>query len=301
MAGRSDESAGSPGPDSAVATALPVVGDGWARLHLRRDGRGHRRVPPSVGEDRVGAERGPVFTLVAAAAPNYPVFVGARVLAGLGTGAESAIIAPFLAEFVPPARRGWFLGALAGFFSFGFVGAALIGRFVVPLSDSGWRWAPVVTAVPVLMVLWWHRSLPESPRYLLLRGRTAEAELVVADFERRAEASPGTALPPSRSRRRPRSRSGRRLRRALRAHGISSAFRAPRQHHGTGDHRVLRGRARVRRRVHDDHGRPPGRGRGRAGVRSVGGRPVTGGAERAAGAGRGRVARRAVMLAGTTS
>jgi MFS transporter, putative metabolite:H+ symporter len=73
------------------------------------------------------------------------------VLAGLGTGAESAIIAPFLAEFVPPARRGWFLGALAGFFSFGFVGAALIGRFVVPMSDSGWRWAQVVTAVPVLM------------------------------------------------------------------------------------------------------------------------------------------------------
>jgi len=137
-----------------------------------------------------------VFTLVAAAAPNYAVFVGARVLAGLGTGAESAIIAPFLAEFVPPARRGWFLGALAGFFSFGFVGAALIGRFVVPLSDAGWRWAQVVTAVPVLMVLWWRRSLPESPRYLLLRGRTAEAERVVADFERRAEASLGTALPP---------------------------------------------------------------------------------------------------------
>ena len=124
------------------------------------------------------------------------MFVGARVLAGLGTGAESAIIAPFLAEFVPPDRRGWFLGALAGFFSFGFVGAALIGRFVIPLSDTGWRWAQVVTAVPVLMVLWWRRSLPESPRYLLLRGRTAEAEQVVADFERRAEASLGSALPP---------------------------------------------------------------------------------------------------------
>ena len=66
------------------------------------------------------------------------MFVGARVLAGLGTGAESAIIAPFLVEFVPPARRGWFLGALAGFFSFGFVGAALIGRFVVPLGGTKW-------------------------------------------------------------------------------------------------------------------------------------------------------------------
>ena len=137
-----------------------------------------------------------VFTLVAAAAPSYEVFVGARVLAGLGTGAESAIIAPFLSEFVPAARRGWFIGALAGFFSFGFVGAALIGRVVVPTVDHGWRWAQVLTAVPVLMVLWWRRSLPESPRYLLLRGRRAEAELVVADFERRAEAATGAPLPP---------------------------------------------------------------------------------------------------------
>jgi len=136
------------------------------------------------------------FTILAAVAPNYEIFVAARVLAGLGTGAESAIIAPFLAEFVPAARRGWFLGALAGFFSFGFVGAALIGRFVVPTSDQGWRWAQVITALPVLLLLWWRRSLPESPRYLLLRGRTREAEQVVADFERRAERAIGSALPP---------------------------------------------------------------------------------------------------------
>jgi len=135
------------------------------------------------------------FTLVAAAAPSYEVFVGARVLAGLGTGAESAIIAPFLAEFVPAARRGWFLGALAGFFSFGFVGAAVVGRYVVPTFDQGWRWAQVLTAIPVLMVLWWRRSLPESPRYLLMRGRPKEAERVIADFERRAEAVTGEPLP----------------------------------------------------------------------------------------------------------
>jgi MFS transporter, putative metabolite:H+ symporter len=280
-----------------------------------------------------------VFTLVAAAAPNYPVFVGARVLAGLGTGAESAIIAPFLAEFVPPARRGWFLGALAGFFSFGFVGAALIGRFVVPLSDAGWRWAQVGTAVPVLMVLWWRRSLPESPRCLLLRGRTAEAEQVVADFERQAEVSVGTALPPVPPSAAARSRSGwipallisRRLtvttsfsfsiiiylaqapgyfsaawcnekldrRRTIAIYRGVQRFRAHRQHHRPGDHRVLRGRARFAG-VFTMTTAVPGRGRGRAGIRSFDGRSVAGGAERAAGAGRRRVhvARRAVMLRG---
>lgn len=136
------------------------------------------------------------FTLVAAASPNFSFFVTARILAGLGTGAESAIIAPFLAEFVPARRRGWFIGALAGFFSFGYVLAALLGRFVVEGGGDGWRWAQVLTALPVVLLLWWRRSLPESPRYLLLRGRAAEAEDVVVAMERSVEKATGRSLPP---------------------------------------------------------------------------------------------------------
>ena len=137
-----------------------------------------------------------VFTVVAAASPSYEVFLVARVLAGLGTGAESAIIAPFLSEFVPAHRRGWFVGALAGFFSFGFVLAALIGRFVVPLGDDGWRWAQVLTAVPIVLLLWWRRSLRESPRYLASQGRTAEAEAVVSELEDAVRRATGEDLPP---------------------------------------------------------------------------------------------------------
>ncbi|WP_433555448.1 MFS transporter [Pseudonocardia xinjiangensis] len=137
-----------------------------------------------------------VFSVLGAFAPNYEVFLVARVLAGAGAGAESAIIAPFLSEFVPAARRGWFVGALAGFFSFGFVMAALIGRFVVPTFDDGWRIAQLITALPIVMLLWWRRVLPESPRYLLQSGRHAEAEAVVADLERRVEKATGRPLPP---------------------------------------------------------------------------------------------------------
>lgn len=136
-----------------------------------------------------------VFSVIAALSPNFGVFLTARVLAGAGAGAESVVIAPFLSEFVPAARRGWFVGTLAGFFSFGFVGAALIGRFIV-VHDNGWRWAQVVTAVPILMLLWWRRRLPESPRFLLAGGRAQEAERVVTDLERRVEAATGHRLPP---------------------------------------------------------------------------------------------------------
>jgi len=136
------------------------------------------------------------FTMVAALAPSYEVFALARIIAGAGIGAESVIVAPYLAEFVPPARRGWFVGCLAGFFSFGYVAAALLGRFVVPTTDTGWRWAQVVTAIPVVLLLWWRRSLLESPRYLLARGRRREAERVVETFERKVQRATGRPLPP---------------------------------------------------------------------------------------------------------
>ncbi|TDD90910.1 MFS transporter [Saccharopolyspora karakumensis] len=137
-----------------------------------------------------------LFSVIGALSPNYEIFLGARVLAGFGAGAESAIIAPFLSEFVPAARRGWFVGALAGFFSFGFVAAALLGRFVVQPVPEGWRWAQIITALPIVMLLWWRRSLPESPRYLLANGRTAEAEKVVVDLEEKVRAATRAPLPP---------------------------------------------------------------------------------------------------------
>jgi putative MFS transporter len=95
-----------------------------------------------------------------------------------------------------PKRRGWFIGTLAGFFSFGFVGAALIGRFIVPMGEDGWRWAQVVTAVPILLLLWWRRSLPESPRFLISRGRIAEATEVVERFEQSVVQATGKQLTP---------------------------------------------------------------------------------------------------------
>src|SRR5690349_13126779 len=71
-----------------------------------------------------------VASFVSAFVSSATPFFWLRVLAGVGTGAESVIVAPFLSEFVPKTYRGRFIGALAGFFSFGFFGAAVleIGR-----------------------------------------------------------------------------------------------------------------------------------------------------------------------------
>jgi putative MFS transporter len=122
-------------------------------------------------------------TLVAAFAPDWQFLFWWRVVASFGIGAESAIIAPFLSEFVQKKYRGRFVGSLSGFFSFGFVFAALLGYFVVPASPEGWRIVQILSALPIVMLLWWRRSLPESPRWLIQRGRSAEAEAEVDRIE----------------------------------------------------------------------------------------------------------------------
>lgn len=140
-------------------------------------------------------------SLVSAAVDSWPAFFAARVVAGMGTGAESAIIAPYLAEFVARRYRGAFTGALAGFFSFGFVAAALLGYFIVPAYENGWRIVLVITAVPVVMLLWWRRSLPESPRWLESRGRETEASAVLdrieASFAREGPVLPAPIAEPA--------------------------------------------------------------------------------------------------------
>ncbi len=65
----------------------------------------------------------------------------------------------------------------------GWLIAALIGYFVVPASDDGWRWALAIGAVPAVYAVVVRYGLPESVRFLERRGRYAEAETVVRRFE----------------------------------------------------------------------------------------------------------------------
>jgi putative MFS transporter len=124
-----------------------------------------------------------VATLFSAASPGWEFLFWSRTLAGIGFGAESAIIAPFLSEFIQGKYRGRYIGSLSGFFSFGFVFAALLGYFVVPASAAGWRIALVICAAPILLLLWWRRGISESPRWLIQQGRSAEAERIVSRME----------------------------------------------------------------------------------------------------------------------
>ena len=113
-----------------------------------------------------------------------------RFVIGLGLGAELPVAATLVSEFAPARIRGRVVVALESFWAVGWVLAALIGYLVVPTSDSGWRWALALGAVPAVYAAVVRFGLPESVRFLELRGRDAEAEAVVRRFEESAGVTP---------------------------------------------------------------------------------------------------------------
>lgn len=119
-----------------------------------------------------------------------------RFLVGLGLGAELPVASTLVSEFAPARIRGRVVVALESFWAVGWVIAALIGYFVVPRSDDGWRWALALGAVPALYSVVVRFGLPESVRFLERRGRYAEAEFAVRRFEESAGV-PAPAVPRS--------------------------------------------------------------------------------------------------------
>ncbi|MFB9376773.1 MFS transporter [Kineococcus gynurae] len=145
-----------------------------------------------------------VATGAAALAWSVTALIVFRFVVGLGLGAELPVASTLVSEFAPRRIRGRVVVALEAFWAVGWTAAALLGYLLVPISDDGWRWALAVGAIPALYAIVVRRGLPESPRFLLSRGRTGEAEAVVAQFERSAGRTPPRAVlvaeaPPART------------------------------------------------------------------------------------------------------
>ncbi|HZG43545.1 MAG TPA: MFS transporter [Longimicrobium sp.] len=120
-----------------------------------------------------------------------------RFLIGFGLGAELPVASTLVSEFAPARIRGRIVVLLEAFWAFGWILAALIGTYVIPTSENGWRWAFALGALPALYSGVVRRALPESVRFLESKGRAAEAEEVVRRFESAAGVSPPTVEAPA--------------------------------------------------------------------------------------------------------
>lgn len=102
-----------------------------------------------------------------------------RVLIGIGLGGDFSVGHAMLAEFAPKKHRGVLLGSFSVVWTFGYVAATFVGAAMLSLGDDAWRWMLGSSAIPAGLILLARIGTPESPRWLVNRGRLAEARAIV--------------------------------------------------------------------------------------------------------------------------
>jgi putative MFS transporter len=141
---------------------------------------------------------------------DYTTFIIARTITGIGVGADLALVATYINEVAPSNGRAKYMSLIFIMSALGaFVGIWLGLILTTPPADfpaglsfaqagvtevnglpqftgDGWRIMYGVGALLALVGIVLRFRLPESPRWLISRGRVQEAEQIVSEMEQRA-------------------------------------------------------------------------------------------------------------------
>jgi putative MFS transporter len=124
------------------------------------------------------------FTAVTALAWGPGSLSAFRFLAGIGLGGMLVVDPAMLAEYLPPQKRGRYLVVLDLFWPVGLLLATgLSWLFLEQVGgEAAWRWLFLAAAFPAFLAFVARLSLPESPYFLVRRGRRAEAGRVLEEI-----------------------------------------------------------------------------------------------------------------------
>ncbi|KAF2661041.1 general substrate transporter [Lophiostoma macrostomum CBS 122681] len=110
-------------------------------------------------------------------------FLGTRIMLGLGLGFSQTAAPPLTTEIAHPKQRGQVTALFQATYYWGAITSACITLGTLFLSDSwSWRTPCLIQALFPALQLLGLRSVPESPRWLVSKGRTAEALAMLAKY-----------------------------------------------------------------------------------------------------------------------
>jgi len=142
-----------------------------------------------------------ISAIASAIAPDYLTLVLARMLGGFGVGAALIIAPMYIAEIAPADLRGRMvsfnqlnivIGISVAYFSNFLIlslgQSDLAWAQSLRLGDWSWRWMLGVEAIPAIIYFFSLFSVPESPRWLLMRGKAEEALQILTRVSGRTQA-----------------------------------------------------------------------------------------------------------------
>jgi SP family sugar:H+ symporter-like MFS transporter len=130
-----------------------------------------------------------VSALAAGAASSALMMIVARFAAGIGVGAASVLSPAYISEVTPASMRGrlsslqqiMIIAGLTGAFLSNYFLAQTAGRSIDPLwlGYAAWRWMFWMQIIPATIFFFTLLFIPESPRFLVAKGRHEEAKAVL--------------------------------------------------------------------------------------------------------------------------
>jgi putative MFS transporter len=122
-----------------------------------------------------------VVSLACAFTGNFAEMFVCRLIQGIGVGGEMPVAATYINELSRAHGRGRFFLLYELIFPIGFLAAAVLGAQLVPIY--GWNVLFLLGTVPGLIIAYRVSRLPESPRWLIRKGRFAEAGIIIQSLE----------------------------------------------------------------------------------------------------------------------
>lgn len=121
------------------------------------------------------------FAVLGALSVSLPMLLTARFLLGLTVGVSIVVVPVYVAESAPAAVR----GSLLTVYQLATVSGLIVGYLTGYLlaGTHGWRWMLGLAAVPAMLLLPLLARMPDTARWYVMKGRTADARAALLRVE----------------------------------------------------------------------------------------------------------------------
>ena len=115
-------------------------------------------------------------------------FILYRILGGIGVGLASMLAPLYIAEIAPPSERGWLVTFQQIAIVTGILVVYFVNYFIARQGDdawnlaTGWRWMLASEAIPALIFFLFLLTVPDSPRWFVMKGKKDKALAVLKNL-----------------------------------------------------------------------------------------------------------------------
>ena len=117
-----------------------------------------------------------------AAANNISVFIISRFIGGLAIGGASVLCPVYISEISPPKHRGVLASTFQLAIVLGILFSLITNYLLLNIGDQNWRWMLFSGAIPAVAFFLMLLVIRKSPRWLVKKGRIAEARKNIEDL-----------------------------------------------------------------------------------------------------------------------